>query len=293
VRLLVLTARTDLAVNRRFEEAASALGVALETIDGTAAAAVAASGSLSVAGNPKLRLLPDGVIARIGNWRPDSMLAILESLAGQGVATANSPIAIRQGRDHWATIRTLAEAGLPVPETVAGADPEILAALAVERLGLPVVVKQRRSRMGVGVIRATTRDHLEAVLDSLWRLGDEFVVQRWIEGGGLSLRLLVVDGQVVAAARLQAATGDWRSNAARGGVATAYRPSDRETMLAVAAASALRLGHCGIDLIPSEHGPMVLEANPTPGFLRLENATGVDVASALVRSTVRLARPSP
>ncbi len=292
MRLLLLTARPDLTVNRRFAEAADALGVALETIDGTSAAALAASGSLSVIIDTRRRVLPDGVIARIGNWRPDSMLAILESLTAQGVASANSPTAIRLGRDHWATICTLAEAGLPVPETVAGADPEVLAAVAVERLGLPVVVKQRRSRMGLGVIRCTTRDHLEAVLDSLWRLGDEIVVQRWIECGGQSLRLLVVDGQVVAAARLQAAPDDWRSNAARGGGATVHRPTDDEAMIAKAAAAAVRLGHCGVDLVSTERGPVVLEVNPTPGFLRLENATGADVAGALVRSTVRLARQS-
>ena len=100
-------------------------------------------------------------------------------------------------------------------------------------------------------------------------------------------------GQVVAAARLEAPPGEWRSNAARGGRATAHRPSQREAMLATAAASALRLGHCGVDLVPAAEGPLVLEVNPTPGFLRLEEATSTDVAGALVRSTVRLARPSP
>ena len=170
MRLLVLTARPDLAVNRRFEEAASALGVALETIDGTAAAAVAASGSLSVAGNPKLRPLPDGVIARIGNWRPDSMLAILESLAGQGVATANSPTAIRLGRDHWATIRTLAEAGLPVPETVAGADPDLLALCPLrvslyERGGRTAVVFARPTVVAQGSPGAAIAAEVEQGLE--------------------------------------------------------------------------------------------------------------------------------
>jgi ribosomal protein S6--L-glutamate ligase len=54
----------------------------------------------------------------------------------------------------------------------------------------------------------------------------------------------------------------------------------------VAAAAALGLGHCGVDLVNGDSGPVVLEVNPTPGFLRLEEATGVDVARALVEHAV-------
>jgi len=183
-------------------------------------------------------------------------------------------------------VLALAAAGLPVPPTLAGADPEALAAEVVRHLGLPAVVKQRRSRMGVGVIRCTARDHLEAVLDSLWRVGDEIVVQRWLAGGERSLRLLVVGGAVVAAARFSAARGEWRSNCARGGSAEAYEPSPEEQRLAVAAADALGLGHCGVDLVDGDGGTVILEVNPTPGFLRLEEATGVDVARALVENAV-------
>jgi len=204
--------------------------------------------------------------------------------------TPNPPAAIRVGRDHWATTRCLGAAGLPILPMVAGADPEALSAIAVNHLGLPVVVKQRRSRMGVGVILCKTRDHLEAVLDSLWRLGDEIVVQRYVAGGETSHRLLVVGKKVVAAALLDAADGDWRSNAARGGSARAYTPQPEEADLAVAAAEALGLGQCGVDLLMDATGPIVLEVNPTPGFLRLEEATGVDVARAMVAHAVACAK---
>jgi RimK family alpha-L-glutamate ligase len=190
------------------------------------------------------------------------------------------------GRDHWATATALSQAGLPVPASLAGADPEILAAHAVSCLGLPAVVKQRRSRMGVGVIRCTTRDHLEAVLDSLWRVGDEVVVQQWLPGGANTVRLLVVGKTVVAAARFSAAAGDWRSNAARGGTATTLDVTSDLERLAVEAARALGLGHCGVDLVIGDEGPVILEVNPTPGFLRLEEATGIDVARALIEHAV-------
>ena len=282
MRLLLLSARPDLRTNTRLCEAAIDLGIDLELVDGVAASALISKGGLSPLGVNVDDELPDAVLARVGNWRPESMLSVLEAFVARGVMTPNPPAAIRIGRDHWATALTLASAGLPVPPTLAGADPEVLAAEAVRYVGLPVVVKQRRSRMGVGVIRCDTRDHLEAVLDSLWRVGDEIVVQKWLEGGETSIRLMVVGGSVIAAARFSAADGEWRSNSARGGSAASYDASPDEKQLAVAASAALGLGYCGIDLVGGDAGRVVLEINPTPGFLRLEEATGVDVARALI-----------
>ncbi len=291
MRLMLLTARPDLAINRRFAEAANASGIELETVD-VATLCAAFGGGACLVGPHAPRTLPEAALARVGNWRPESALAVLEALVGRGVRTPNPPGAIRRGRDHWATLELLDRAGLPVPETIAGSDPEVLAAAAADRLGLPVVVKQRRSRMGVGVIRCATRDHLEAVLDSLWRVGDELIVQRWIPGGDTSLRLLVIAGSVAAAMRLEASAGEWRSNASRGGSAEAHHPSVSETSIATAAASALGLRHCGVDLLEGPDGPLVVEVNPTPGFLRLEAATGVDVARALLADTRRLVEPT-
>jgi len=290
MRLLVLSARPGLRTNLRLSQAASKGGVDVSVVDATTLYALVESGGLRPLGDGALEPPPQVVLARIGNWRPESLLAILEAMVDRGVATPNPPTAIRVGRDHWATARCLGAAGLPIPATLAGADPEALSEAAVKHLGLPVVVKQRRSRMGVGVIRCSTRDHLDAVLDSLWRLGDEIVVQRYVPGGETSHRLLVVGKEVVAAARLDAADGDWRSNATRGGTARAYTPQGEETDLAVGAAKALGLGQCGVDLLMGVSGPIVLEVNPTPGFLRLEEATGIDVARAMVEHAVEAVR---
>lgn len=285
MRLLVLSARPSLRTNARFGEAASELGIDFEVVDAAEVVALYDDGRLGLVGSA-VDPQPDVMIARVGNWRPESMLAVLEAAVACGVATPNPPGAIRVGRDHWATGKSLIGAGLPVPPMLAGFDPETLAARAIAQIGLPVVVKQRRSRMGIGVIRCSTRDHLEAVLDSLWRLGDEVVVQRWVAGGERSLRLLVVGGMVVAAAAFTAGEGEWRSNSARGGRATAYDPSPEEATLAVSAANALGLGHCGVDLVKSEGRSEILEVNPTPGFLRLEKASGVNVARAIVEHAV-------
>jgi RimK family alpha-L-glutamate ligase len=289
MRLLLLTARPDLEVNRRLQEAATALGHHLEIADACRVCAVTGGEPALWCGKDDLiDPLPAAVIARVGNWRPESILAALEVAESAGIVTSNRSSAIRVARDHWLTVQSLAEAGFPVPETVAGADPEELARVAAGRLGLPVVVKQRRSRMGVGVIRCETRDHLDAVLDSLWRVGDEMVVQRYVESAGSSQRLLVVGEDVVAAARFTAGSHDWRSNAARGGSAEPYSPGQEESQLAVAAARRLGLGICGVDLLTEGRTHLICEVNPTPGFRHLESATGSDVAGAIIGYTTGL-----
>jgi len=269
-------------------DAAASASVSMDLVDATDLTATAA-GRICGRRNVPLQETPDVVLARIGNWRPDSLLALLETLTGRGAATPNPPSAIRLGRDHWRTAQTLSISGIPVPQTLAGADPEALAAAVKECLEFPVVVKQRRSRMGVGVIRCRTLDHLEAVLDSLWRLGDEIVVQQFHETGGRSFRLLVVGSRVVASACFEATGSEWRSNAARGGVATTFAPDDKAVALALAAAQSTGLGICGVDLLPTSDGVLVCEINPTPGFSSLERASGVDVAGAIVAHLISLA----
>jgi len=290
VELLVLTARPQVEANRRLEDAAARRGERLRVVDATRTCATAgASAHLWLDDVDLLHPAPDAVLARVGNWRPESVLAALETAVAAGVRTPNPAAAMRVGRDHWRTVRCLAAAGLRVPESIAGADPEALSRVAVDRLGLPVVVKQRRSRMGVGVIRCSTRDHLEAVLDSLWRVGDEVMVQRFVESGGTSLRVVVVGGRAVASAHFTAAAGEWRSNAARGGRALPHAPGPGEESLAVAAAAALGLGVCGVDLLPAPDGWVVVEVNPSPGLRHVEAASGVDVAAAVVGELQRCA----
>lgn len=290
MRLLLLTARPDLEVNRRLAAAAVAEGAEPLTID--ASQAVAAAGgepALWQDDRNLLRPLPTAVLARVGSWRPETVLAALEVTVASGVASPNPPEAIRVGRDHWLTIHVLARAGLPVPATVAGCAAEELADRSLATFGLPVVVKLRRSRMGVGAIRCDRRDHLEAVLDSLWRLGEEVVVQSWVDCADRSLRVLVVGGAVVAAASLRAAPGEWRSNAARGGSLAAHPLEPAEEALALEAARTLGLGVCGVDLLPGRE-TVIVEVNPTPGFLHLEDATGIDVARRIVSHALELGR---
>jgi len=295
MRIVVLTARPDVGTNRRLVEAGHGAGVDVEIVDATRIVVQTGCGSPDILldGRSVLDPKPRAAIARVGNWRPDTMLAMVEALQGAGIPTPNDPEAFRAGRDHWRSLLLLSQAGLPVPRTIVAMDPERTADSAVSILGLPVVVKLRRSRMGIGVIVCRQQDHLESVLDSLWRLGDEYVVQEWIDCAGRSTRVLIAGGRVIGSAHFEAAKGEWRSNGARGGSARSADLDGRQVELAVAAARVLGLGLCGVDLLEGPRGSVICEVNPTPGFKQVEQATGLDVASEIVRYVAGLKSEKP
>ncbi len=283
----VLTAKPDLPVHRELQTAGEACGVRVEILDALAIAAQDAPPCLWRAGRPVAAAGIGAVLPRVGNWRPDAVLAVLAVLRALGVAALNEPAAIRTGRDHWRTACALAAAGVPHPATVAGSEPEVLAAAAAAAFGFPAVVKQRSSRRGIGVIRCASAAELEAVLDSLWRVGDEVVVQRFCPPGGVSRRVLVLDGEVLGAAEHLAPGGEFRANAARGAAVREVAVDGEMTGLAVCAARATGLAFAGVDLIPDGGRWVVGEVNPSPGWTHFAAATGAPVAARVVAALAR------
>ncbi|HVN32022.1 MAG TPA: RimK family alpha-L-glutamate ligase [Thermoanaerobaculaceae bacterium] len=288
-RLAVLTARPDLPVYRDLEAAGRKLGHQVVTLDALRLVARAGPPGLWSGGADPALAEIRAVLPRVGNWRPDSTLAVLSALQRSGVPSLNDAAAIRTGRDHWLTACALASAGLPHPETLAGSEPEALAAAAGALAGFPCVVKLRRSRRGVGVIRCVGAAELEAVLDSLWRLGEEPVVQRFCLPGGVSRRVLVLGSEALGAAEHRAGEGDFRANAARGAKVRSIELDRGLADLAVSAARVVGLGFAGVDLIPDGERWLVGEVNPSPGWKHFAAATGVPVAERLVAALASLA----
>ena len=69
------------------------------------------------------------------------------------------------------------------------------------------------------------------------------------------------------------------------------RITPEERSAAVRAARTLGLNVCGVDLLRSKNGPLVLEVNSSPGIEGLEKATGVDVAGLMIEFLERRASP--
>lgn len=222
------------------------------------------------------RIIPNGSLEQI-IYRVNA----LHWIERRGVPVLNSPRAIERCVDKFYTSALLAEAGLPVPETVV-CETLHTAMAAVRAMG-DVIVKPIFGSMGHGLVRLTDPDAAYRVLRALEGIRSVFYVQRRIDHAGADVRAFVAGGRVVGAIERRARDGEWRTNVSRGGTA---RPVDLPApweRLAIAAAAATGADYAGVDLLPSSDGRVfVLEVNGIPGWEGLQRATGIDVAGAIV-----------
>jgi ribosomal protein S6--L-glutamate ligase len=149
--------------------------------------------------------------------------------------------------------------------------------------GAPLVVKLLEGTQGIGVVLAETQKAAESVIEGFMGVKANILVQEYIkEAGGADIRCFVIGGKVVAAMKRQAAAGEFRSNLHRGGSATLIRITPEERSTAVRAAKIMGLNVAGVDLLRSNHGPVVMEVNSSPGLEGIETATGKDIASQII-----------
>jgi len=222
------------------------------------------------------RIVPNGTLDQI-IYRMDA----LHWIERRGVPVMNRPRAIERSVNKFYTTALLHDAGLPVPETVVCERPGD--AMTAVRAMLDVIIKPIFGSMGHGMVRVADPDVAFRVIRSLEQMHAVFYVQRTIDHGGRDVRVFVVGGKVLGAIERRSRDGDWRTNVARGGSALPFELPDAWADLALRAAAAVGADYAGVDLLPSRDGRIfVLEVNGIPGWQGLQQATGIDVAGAIV-----------
>jgi ribosomal protein S6--L-glutamate ligase len=225
----------------------------------------------------------DAVLPRIGASVTRYGTAVLRQFELMGSYTPNPSDAISRARDKLRAYQLMAAAGIGLPATVFGDNPDDTADL-LSMLGPPPhVIKLNEGSQGSGVMLTEKPAASRGVIEALRGLYADFLVQEFVaEAAGADLRCFVVGGRVVSSIRRQAAEGEFRSNLHRGGSAQPVLATPAEQEMAVRAAAVLGLGVAGVDLLRSQRGPLVLEVNASPGLEGIETATGQDVAGAVI-----------
>lgn len=225
----------------------------------------------------------DAVIPRIGASVTFYGTAVLRQFEMMGAFTPNGSDAILRARDKLRCLQHLAVEGIGLPSTVFGDSPDDTQDLLDMLGGNSHVIKLVEGSQGQGVLLAEKLSDSKALIEAFRGLYANFLVQEFIrEAKGADFRCFVVGGKVIAAMRRQAKPGEFRSNLHRGGSAQQVTLTKAETETAIRAATVLRLGIAGVDLLRSKRGPLVLEVNSSPGLEGIEGATGLDVAGAIV-----------
>ncbi len=225
----------------------------------------------------------DAIIPRIGASVTFFGCAVVRQFEMMHVFTTVTSDAILRSRDKLRSFQRLSRAGIGMPKTVFTNYSRDVEEVIDHVGGTPVIIKLLEGTQGLGVVLAETKNAAESVLEAFNGLQARVIVQEYIkEAGGADLRALIVDNQVVGAMKRQGKEGEFRSNLHRGGRADYIKLNTEEIKAALKAAKALKLPVCGVDMLESGRGPLVLEVNSTPGLEGIESATEKNIARAII-----------
>lgn len=231
------------------------------------------------------------IIPRIGSSVTFYGTAVVRQFEMMGVFPLNESVAISRSRDKLRSLQLMSRRGIGMPVTGFAHSPDDTDDLLRLTGGAPVVIKLLEGTQGVGVVLAETHKAAASVIEAFRGINANILVQEFIaEAGGADIRCFVIGGKVVAAMKRQAKDGEFRSNLHRGGKASLVRITPEERSTVSRAAKIMGLNVAGVDILRSNHGPVVMEVNSSPGLEGIEAATGKDIAGQIIEFIEKNAR---
>jgi ribosomal protein S6--L-glutamate ligase len=293
MRFLILSRSAAIYSTRRLLDACEIEGIEAVVADPLdLALLLPADGKASIHSASHALTDVDLVIPRIGTTITEYGLAVIHHFELMGIPVLNASGAVYRARDKLRSLQVLSSRGVPVPPTLMARNPESVEWCIEQLGGPPVVLKLLQGTQGVGVMLAESLAGAEAILDAMWGLNQNILVQKFIaESRGTDIRCLVVGDRVAGAMRRVARPGSFRSNIHRGGRGEGIDdvPPQIEKV-ALEASRAIGLHISGVDLLESAAGPLVTEVNVSPGLEGIEAATGRDIALDMIRYARDIAR---
>lgn len=293
MHLAILSRNANLYSTRRLIEAAELQGHTVRVVDTLRCYMNVTTSKPSIHYRGEELEEFDAVIPRIGASVTFYGTAVLRQFEMMGVYTLNESVAITRSRDKLRSLQLLSRKGIGLPITGFAHSPDDIPDLIRMVGGAPLVIKLLEGTQGIGVVLAETEKAAESVIQAFMGLKANIMVQEYIkEAGGADIRCFVVGDKVIAAMKRQAGPGEFRSNLHRGGSAELIKITPQERATATRAAKAMGLNVCGVDLLRSHHGTVVMEVNSSPGLEGIEAATGKDIAGQIIEYITRNAAPN-
>tara|TARA_B110000305_G_scaffold60387_1_gene66960 strand:+ start:652 stop:1527 length:876 start_codon:yes stop_codon:yes gene_type:complete len=283
MNIVILSRNKDLYSTRRLVEEAEKRNHIVEVIDPLSCDLIIENEKPTILYKDKYLDYVDAIIPRIGASVTFYGCAVVRQFEMMNVFSSVSSDAIIRSRDKLRSFQHLSKAGVDMPKTVFTNYSRDVEKVIAQVGGTPVVIKLLEGTQGIGVVLAESKIAAESVLEAFNGLEARALIQEYIaEAKGADLRALIVDEQVVGAMKRQGKEGEFRSNLHRGGTYEHYKLSDAEIKIAIKAARKLKLPICGVDLLQSDRGPLVMEINSTPGLEGIESASKKNIAHAII-----------
>lgn len=283
MKIAILSRNAKLYSTKRLVEAAKQRGHEVDVIDTLHCYMDITSNKPTVRFKGEELPKYDAVIPRIGASVTFYGTSVVRQFEMMGTFSVNGSVAISRSRDKLRSLQLLSRKGIGLPRTGFARQPDNIKDLIKNVGGAPVVIKLLEGTQGIGVVLAETTKTAESIIEAFMGLDANILVQEFIkEAGGADLRCFVIGDEVVAGMKRQGAEGEFRSNLHRGGSASLVELTEAEKQTAIDAAKAMGLKVCGVDILQSSHGPVVMEVNSSPGLEGIEKATEKDIAGMII-----------
>ena len=269
--------RTIYSTKRLYDEALE-FGYDVKVIDYLKCTLDIVKGKRVINYNGNTLIKPDAIIPRIGASRTFYGNAVIR----QFVFSTTSSLALTRSRDKLRSVQSLSRV-VDIPKTVFASNKSSSKDVIELAGSTPLIMKVLEGTQGKGVVLVDSELSAKSVLDAFNGLDVNILIQEFIkEANGEDIRVFIVGGKVVGAMKRTAKSNEFRSNLHQGGIATIHKLTRKEKSTAINAAKAMGLSICGVDIISSKRGPLVLEVNSSPGLEGIEKSTGVNIAKEIM-----------
>lgn len=211
--------------------------------------------------------------------------ALLQSITRALFTTCYMPIkpeAFTIGQDKLLTHLALQYYKIPMPETYLASSPKA-AKKILEKVNYPITLKFPRGTQGKGVMFADSYASASSMLDALETLRQPFLIQEYVETGGVDIRAIVIGDKVAASMKRKAVFGEKRANIHAGGKGESCILDMHTKKIAIDTAKSIGAEICAVDILESVKGPQVIEANLSPGLQGITAATKTNVADKIAK----------
>lgn len=215
-----------------------------------------------------------------GSFRYAQLLQTLTSLLEKKCYMPISADAFTIAHDKLLTHLELQKHNIPMPKTYVSSTVQA-AKKILKTINYPVMMKFPHGTGGKGVMFADSYASASSLLDALATLRQPFIIQEYIETGGTDIRAIVVGNKVVASMRRKAGAMEARANFHSGGTGEPIELDTTTKKIAVDVAKAIRADICAVDILQSARGPLVIEANISPGLQLISATTKINVADLI------------
>lgn len=244
-------------------------------------------------GKSKPRIMYDGrdiiddadvIIPRIGSSVFKHGAAVVKEFEMNGIFSTATSLGIARSQNKVRTLQIMNRKNVPIPKTVFSINPDDIEEQIELLGGAPVIIKLQEGTHGLGVILADSKKSAKSIIDTFINMDTSIMLQEFVkESNGEDIRAIVAGGNVIASMKRIGVEGDFRSNIHRGGTGESVDLSNKERRTVIKAARFLGLPVCGVDLIRSKRGSLLIEVNSTPGLQGIEAYTKINVAEEIIK----------